>query len=48
MDEAGQITYPISLGPLMFSSMFILVGDHYQLQIRIRSQFRFRCSALSV
>ncbi|XP_020538539.1 DNA replication ATP-dependent helicase/nuclease JHS1 isoform X2 [Jatropha curcas] len=31
MDEAGQITLPISLGPLMFTSKFVLVGDHYQL-----------------
>ncbi|XP_054795481.1 DNA replication ATP-dependent helicase/nuclease JHS1-like isoform X1 [Prosopis cineraria] len=31
MDEAGQTTLPVSLGPLMFSSMFVLVGDHYQL-----------------
>ncbi|CAN0876668.1 DNA replication ATP-dependent helicase/nuclease JHS1 [Linum grandiflorum] len=31
MDEAGQITFPISLHSLMFSSMFVLVGDHYQL-----------------
>ncbi|CAN1195509.1 DNA replication ATP-dependent helicase/nuclease JHS1 [Linum perenne] len=37
MDEAGQITFPISLGPLMFSSMFVLVGDHYQLPPLVQS-----------
>ncbi|KAJ1388065.1 P-loop containing nucleoside triphosphate hydrolase, partial [Sesbania bispinosa] len=31
MDEAGQTTLPVSLGPLTFASMFVLVGDHYQL-----------------
>ncbi|CAN0842535.1 DNA replication ATP-dependent helicase/nuclease JHS1, partial [Linum grandiflorum] len=37
MDEAGQITFPISLGPLMFSLMFVLVGDHYQLPPLVQS-----------
>ncbi|KAK1304282.1 hypothetical protein QJS10_CPB11g00184 [Acorus calamus] len=31
MDEAGQTTLPVSLGPLMLASTFVLVGDHYQL-----------------
>ncbi|URE05998.1 DNA replication factor Dna2 [Musa troglodytarum] len=31
MDEAGQTTLPVSLGPLMLASKFVLVGDHYQL-----------------
>ncbi|XP_057549836.1 DNA replication ATP-dependent helicase/nuclease JHS1 [Amaranthus tricolor] len=31
IDEAGQTSLPVSLGPLMFSSKFVLVGDHYQL-----------------
>ncbi|KAG5033418.1 hypothetical protein JHK85_017400 [Glycine max] len=31
MDEAGQTTLPVSLGPLIFASTFVLVGDHYQL-----------------
>ncbi|GJN26596.1 hypothetical protein PR202_gb14540 [Eleusine coracana subsp. coracana] len=31
MDEAGQITLPVSLGPLMLATKFVLVGDHYQL-----------------
>ncbi|CAN0904241.1 DNA replication ATP-dependent helicase/nuclease JHS1 [Linum grandiflorum] len=38
MDEAGQITFPISLGPLMFSSMFVLVGDRYQLSTLVQVQ----------
>ncbi|XP_057995142.1 DNA replication ATP-dependent helicase/nuclease JHS1-like isoform X2 [Hevea brasiliensis] len=37
MDEAGQITLPISLGPLMFASKFVLVGDHYQLPPLVQS-----------
>ncbi|XP_050237570.1 DNA replication ATP-dependent helicase/nuclease JHS1 isoform X2 [Mercurialis annua] len=37
MDEAGQITLPISLGPLMFTSKFVLVGDHYQLPPLVQS-----------
>ncbi|GAB2270733.1 DNA replication ATP-dependent helicase/nuclease jhs1 [Dionaea muscipula] len=31
MDEAGQTNLPVSLGPLLFASVFVLVGDHYQL-----------------
>ncbi|XP_042487897.1 DNA replication ATP-dependent helicase/nuclease JHS1 isoform X3 [Macadamia integrifolia] len=37
MDEAGQITLPVSLGPLMFASIFVLVGDHYQLPPLVQS-----------
>ncbi|KAG0498633.1 hypothetical protein HPP92_003324 [Vanilla planifolia] len=37
MDEAGQITLPVSLGPLMLASMFVLVGDHYQLPPLVQS-----------
>ncbi|KAJ4842556.1 hypothetical protein Tsubulata_008498 [Turnera subulata] len=37
MDEAGQIALPISLGPLMFASKFVLVGDHYQLPPLVQS-----------
>ncbi|KAI9180101.1 hypothetical protein LWI28_001188 [Acer negundo] len=37
MDEAGQTTLPVSLGPLMFASMFVLVGDHYQLPPLVQS-----------
>ncbi|XP_049936664.1 DNA replication ATP-dependent helicase/nuclease JHS1 isoform X2 [Nymphaea colorata] len=37
MDEAGQITLPVSLGPLMLASKFVLVGDHYQLPPLVRS-----------
>ncbi len=31
VDEASQITLPISLGPLLHARRFVLVGDHYQL-----------------
>ncbi|WCJ23084.1 DNA replication ATP-dependent helicase/nuclease JHS1 [Euphorbia peplus] len=37
VDEAGQITLPMSLGPLMFTSKFVLVGDHYQLPPLVQS-----------
>ncbi|KAH6793808.1 DNA replication helicase [Perilla frutescens var. hirtella] len=37
MDEAGQITLPVSLGPLAFASKFVLVGDHYQLPPLVQS-----------
>ncbi|EPS58507.1 hypothetical protein M569_16307, partial [Genlisea aurea] len=37
MDEAGQITMPVSLGPLMMASKFVLVGDHYQLPPLVQS-----------
>lgn len=37
MDEAGQTTLPVSLGPLMFASKFVLVGDHYQLPPLVQS-----------
>ncbi|XP_061997380.1 DNA replication ATP-dependent helicase/nuclease JHS1 [Rosa rugosa] len=37
MDEAGQTTLPVSLGPLMFASIFVLVGDHYQLPPLVKS-----------
>ncbi|XP_047955543.1 DNA replication ATP-dependent helicase/nuclease JHS1 [Salvia hispanica] len=37
MDEAGQITLPVSLGPLAFASRFVLVGDHYQLPPLVQS-----------
>ncbi|KAJ3680646.1 hypothetical protein LUZ60_016924 [Juncus effusus] len=36
-DEAGQITLPVSLGPLMLASKFVLVGDHYQLPPLVQS-----------
>lgn len=31
VDEAGQVTLPAVLGPLMLARAFVLVGDHYQL-----------------
>uniref|UniRef100_G3W9L7 DNA replication ATP-dependent helicase/nuclease n=1 Tax=Sarcophilus harrisii TaxID=9305 RepID=G3W9L7_SARHA len=31
VDEASQISQPACLGPLFFSSRFVLVGDHLQL-----------------
>ena len=31
LDEAGQITEPVCIGPLRLARRFVLVGDHYQL-----------------
>ncbi|KAF3570204.1 hypothetical protein F2Q69_00063658 [Brassica cretica] len=37
IDEAGQIALPVSIGPLLFASTFVLVGDHYQLPPLVQS-----------
>lgn len=31
VDEAGQLTEPTCLGPLLLARRFVLVGDHYQV-----------------
>lgn len=31
IDEASQVSMPVSLGPLRFCDKFVLVGDHFQL-----------------
>jgi DNA replication ATP-dependent helicase Dna2 len=31
VDEASQLTLPVCIGPLMYSKVFVLVGDLYQL-----------------
>ena len=31
LDEAGQLTEPAALGPLLLGGSFIMVGDHFQL-----------------
>lgn len=38
VDEASQITLPISLGPLLNARKFVLVGDHYQLSPLVQSR----------
>lgn len=38
VDEAGQITQPAVLGPLMAADRFVLVGDHMQLPPLVASQ----------
>ena len=38
VDEAGQISQPAILGPLMTSDLFILVGDHLQLPPLVNSE----------
>ncbi|CAM6033109.1 unnamed protein product [Sphagnum compactum] len=37
VDEAGQITLPVCLGPLRCANTFVLVGDHYQLPPLVRN-----------
>jgi DNA replication ATP-dependent helicase Dna2 len=37
MDEAGQISQPAAIGPLLFAHKFLLVGDDYQLPPLIMS-----------
>lgn len=38
VDEASQLTLPVSLGPLRCASVFVLVGDHYQLPPLVQNQ----------
>jgi DNA replication ATP-dependent helicase Dna2 len=38
VDEAGQVTEPITLGPLRMAQKFILVGDHMQLRPIVHHQ----------
>lgn len=56
MDEAGQLTLPVALGPLLRARSFCLLGDHQQLAPLVhspqaqaagldRSLFRILCEA---
>ncbi len=38
VDEASQITQPVCIGSLRHASIFVLVGDHYQLPPLVQSQ----------
>lgn len=38
VDESSQISLPVSLGPLRYSKIFVLVGDLYQLPPLVSSQ----------
>eukprot|EP00736_Rhodelphis_marinus_P010559 Rmarinus@m.29999 len=38
VDEAGQITHPVCLGPLLHADKFVLVGDHFQLPPLVQSE----------
>lgn len=38
VDEAGQITLPATLGPLLRAKAFVLVGDHHQLPPLVTSK----------
>lgn len=42
VDEAGQLTLPAILGPLLISKTFALVGDHHQLPPLITSEIARR------
>eukprot|EP00884_Botryococcus_braunii_P022765 jgi/Botrbrau1/9172/Bobra.0236s0004.1 len=37
MDEAGQMTLPVALGPLLRARAFCLLGDHFQLAPLVQS-----------
>ena len=37
VDEASQLTVPVSLGPLRCAAVFVMVGDHYQLPPLVQS-----------
>jgi hypothetical protein len=37
VDEASQITQPVCVGSLRHASIFVLVGDHYQLPPLVQS-----------
>lgn len=37
MDEAGQLTLPVALGPLLKARSFCLLGDHQQLAPLVHS-----------
>ena len=39
LDEASQITLPVSLGPLRHARVFVLVGDHYQLPPLVQNEW---------
>ena len=38
VDEAGQLTLPAVLGPLLRARSFCLVGDHYQLPPLVQNE----------
>ena len=37
MDEASQVTEPLSIGPILRASKFVMFGDYYQLNPQLRS-----------
>jgi DNA replication ATP-dependent helicase Dna2 len=39
LDEASQLTLPISLGPIFFANTFVLVGDPYQARLEFVLNF---------
>ena len=38
IDEASQINEPMTLGPLMISKKFVMIGDYYQLNPLVKSK----------
>lgn len=38
-----KISFQVSLGPLMFASKFVLVGDHYQLPPLVQVSISLYC-----
>lgn len=37
MDEASQISEPLSVGPILLAEKFIMIGDYYQLNPLVKS-----------
>jgi DNA replication ATP-dependent helicase Dna2 len=37
MDEASQISEPLSVGPILLAKKFIMIGDYYQLNPLVKS-----------
>ena len=47
IDEAGQLTLPVCLGPIIMAKTFILVGDHFQLPPLVKSPVA-ACKGMSI
>jgi DNA replication ATP-dependent helicase Dna2 len=39
MDEASQISEPLALGPILLADKFVMIGDFYQLNPLVKSQY---------
>jgi len=46
MDEASQISEPLSVGPILLAQKFIMIGDYYQLNPLVISLSREKRNGL--